>query len=155
MLMTLFWRLYCWFWTDFTHVSGVSTVDFEQVNAGWVSLAPVVTSLNKIKILRSKDFDQHWISVLLHIDVLKKTALKWHSNMIFWKVEYKSYCNRIRTNNHLVCKRTLNRLAKLASLGKWLGGRLRTKWLWVRILLQSLKCQISRLFWARSSLTFR
>ena len=32
---------------------------------------------------------------------------------------------------------------------------LRTKWLWVRVPLQSLKLQISRLFRARSSLTFR
>ena len=30
-----------------------------------------------------------------------------------------------------------------------------TKWLWNRIPLQSLKLQISRLFWARNSLTFR
>ena len=35
------------------------------------------------------------------------------------------------THNHLVCKRTINHLAKLASLAKWLGVRLRTKWLWV------------------------
>ena len=32
---------------------------------------------------------------------------------------------------------------------------LRTNWFWVRIPLLSLKLQISRLFWARSSLTFR
>ena len=38
---------------------------------------------------------------------------------------------------------------------KWLSVRLWTKWLWVRVPLQSLKLQISRLFWARSSLTFR
>ena len=31
----------------------------------------------------------------------------------------------------------------------------RTKWLWVPVQLQSLKLQISRLLWARSSLTFR
>ena len=42
-------------------------------------------------------------------------------------------------------KRTLNHLAKLV--------RLRTKWF--RVPLQSLKRQISRLFWGRSSLTFR
>ena len=30
-----------------------------------------------------------------------------------------------------------------------------TKWLWNRIPLQSLKLQISRLFWTRNSLTFR
>ena len=36
MLPTLFCCLYCWLSTDFTHCSGVSTVDFEQVNTGWV-----------------------------------------------------------------------------------------------------------------------
>ena len=41
----------------------------------------------------------------------------------------------IRTHKHLVRKRTLNHLVKLA---KWLGVRLRTKRLWVRIPLLSL-----------------
>ena len=45
--------------------------------------------------------------------------------------------------------------AKLASLAKWLSVRLRTKWLWVRIALLSLKLQIWHLLRARSSLTFR
>ena len=38
---------------------------------------------------------------------------------------------------------------------KWLGVRLRTKRFWVRVQLQSLKLQISRLLRATSSLTFR
>ena len=59
------------------------------------------------------------------------------------------------THNHLVRKRTLHHLAKSANLGKGLSVRLRTKWLWVRITLQSLKLQISRLFRARISLIFR
>ena len=63
-----------------------------------------------------------------------------------------SDCNGTRTHNHLVRKRTLNPLAKLA---KWLSVRLRTKWLWVRVPLQSLNLQIWRLLRARSSLTFR
>ena len=64
--------------------------------------------------------------------------------------------NEIRTHNHfLVHKRTLNHLAKLAKLAKWLSVRLRTKWLWVPILLLSLKLQVWRLLRARSSLTFR
>ena len=33
----------------------------------------------------------------------------------------------------------------LASLAKWLSVRLRTKWFWVRVQLQSLHLQISRL----------
>ena len=44
---------------------------------------------------------------------------------------------------------------KLASLAKWLCVCLRTKWLWVRVQLQSLKLQISHQLQARSSLTFR
>ena len=50
-----------------------------------------------------------------------------------------SDCNWIGTYNHLVRKRTLNRLARF----------------WVRVQLQSLKSQISCLFQARSSLIFR
>ena len=46
-------------------------------------------------------------------------------------------------------------LNHLASWDKWLNLRLWTKWLWVRLPLQSLKLMISRLLWARSSLTFR
>ena len=46
--------------------------------------------------------------------------------------------NRIRTHNHLVCKQTLNHLAKQASLAICLSVPLRTKWLWVRIPLLSL-----------------
>ena len=65
---------------------------------------------------------------------------------------YLSDCNWSRTRNNLVRKRTLNHLAKLA---KWLSVRLATKWLWVRVQLQSLKLQISRLLRGRSSLTFR
>ena len=33
--LTWFWCLCWWQWTDFTHCSSVSIVDFEQVNAGW------------------------------------------------------------------------------------------------------------------------
>ena len=43
----------------------------------------------------------------------------------------------------------------MASLAKWLRLPLQTKWLWVRILLLSLKLHISHLFQVRSSLTLR
>ena len=33
---SLFWCLYCLLWKDFSHCSGVSIVDFEQVSDGWV-----------------------------------------------------------------------------------------------------------------------
>ena len=49
-------------------------------------------------------------------------------------------------HSHLVRKRTLSHLAKLASLAKWLSVRLRTKLLWIRIPLLSPKHQISHLF---------
>ena len=46
-------------------------------------------------------------------------------------------------------------LNHLVSLTKYLSVHLRTKWLWVRIPLLSLKFQIWRLLRARTSLTFR
>ena len=45
--------------------------------------------------------------------------------------------------------------SSLTSLAKLLSVHLQTKWLWVRIRLLSLKLQTTRLFPARSSLTFR
>ena len=55
----------------------------------------------------------------------------------------------------LVRKETLNYLVKLANLATWLSVRLQTKWLWIRVPLQSLKVQTSRLFQASSYLTLR
>ena len=49
-----------------------------------------------------------------------------------------SDCNQTRTQKHLVRKRTLNHLAKLVLLGKWLSVRLRTKQFWVRVQLYVL-----------------
>ena len=49
-----------------------------------------------------------------------------------------SDCNWTRTQNHLVCKETLNHLTKLASLSNMLSVRLWIKWFWVRIQLQSV-----------------
>ena len=59
-------------------------------------------------------------------------------------------CNRTRTHSHLVHKWSLNHLTELASLAKCLSVRLWTKWLWVRVQLQSLKlfktCWTSKFF---------
>ena len=66
-----------------------------------------------------------------------------------------SACNKNRTHNHLVRKRTIKCLAKLVSSAKSLSVHLQTKWLWVRVPLQSIKLQISRQFRAMTSLTFR
>ena len=57
-----------------------------------------------------------------------------------------SDCSWTRTQNHLVRKRTLNHLASLA---KWLSVRLQTKWFWVRVQLQSIKCYVIREKWKR------
>ena len=54
--------------------------------------------------------------------------------------------------SYLVRKRTLNHLASLA---KWLSVPSQIRWLWVWFPLLPLKLQISCLFRARSSLTFR
>ena len=64
-----------------------------------------------------------------------KELLAWNRRKI-WSL---SDCNRTRPHNHLVCKETLNHLAKLASLAKSLSVCLQTKWLWGRVPLQLLK----------------
>ena len=55
-------------------------------------------------------------------------------------------CNWAGKKPHLVNKRTLNhlvKLAKMASLAKWLSVRLWTIWLWVPVQLQSIKQKIN------------
>ena len=59
--------------------------------------------------------------------------------------------NPANVHQHGIAEKDLD----LASLTKWLSIRLRTKWLWVRVPLPSLKLQIWRLLRARSSLTFK
>ena len=54
--------------------------------------------------------------------------------------------NEIQTYTYLVWKRTFNhldKLARLASLAKWLSVLLWAKWLWIRILLLSIKLRLS------------
>ena len=46
-------------------------------------------------------------------------------------------------------------LKLMASLANWMSVRLWTKWLWVRVPLQSLKLHVSWHFRARNSLTLR
>ena len=71
-----------------------------------------------------------------------KELLAWSRRNI-WSL---SDSNAVWTHNHLVRKRPSGLFLKKASLAKWLSVRLRTKWLWVRILLLSLKLQIWCLF---------
>ena len=79
---------------------------------------------------------------------LKKQHLNWFSVITTFALLILSNCNWTRTQNYLVRKRTFKYLAKwfrlakililLFSLAKWLSVRLRTKWFWVRVQLQSL-----------------
>ena len=87
--------------------------------------------------------------------VLQKTISTYYMNDPITKsicLIFLSDCNWTRTQNNLVPKGTLNHLANLV---KWLSIPLGTKWFWVRLQLQSLKRQISRLLRARSCLKFR
>ena len=97
----------------------------------------------------------HFFQQCLNWNIWFFFEIDWNINIklnfqrIYWKITYncKIYiwlcCYRPRTHNQLVGKRTLNHLAKLAS------------GLWVLVPLQSIYFQISRLFWARSSSTFK
>ena len=95
--------------------------------------------------------------LVTHFSFLQ-TLIFWHfsqlqgPSQIFSTNTKQSESNGIRTHNHLVPGRTLN---YLASLAKWFSVQLRTKWLWVRIPLLSLKLHIWHLVWARSFLTLR
>ena len=64
-----------------------------------------------------------------------------------------SDCSGTRTYNHLVFKRTLNHLAKLASLAKWLSVPLRTKGCWFKSRCSHLK-QFYFDFWFKTTSHF-
>ena len=80
------------------------------------------------------------------------------SNNNIWKITLKSKINfqeitvSIQTIN---VEKGLFTLILIGLCMDKLSDGLRTKWLWARISLQSLKRHISRLFWARSSLIFK
>ena len=59
--------------------------------------------------------------------ITKSRSIKDYKN----KSKELSDCDWTRTQDHLVCKRTINHLAKLDQ-----SVRLRTKWFWVRAQLQ-------------------
>ena len=83
-------------------------------------------------------------------EICSKLTIKIQERRLF--IRAKTDGNEVRTHYHLVRKRTLNHIAKFA---KWLSVPLRTKWLWVRISLLSVKLRIWRLLQAGSSLTYR
>ena len=71
----------------------------------------------------------------LHSCLNVKELLAWSMHEI-WSL---SDCNWAQTHIYLVHKQTLNHLAKLTSLAKWLSVHLWTKWMWVQVQLQSIK----------------
>ena len=65
-------------------------------------------------------------------------------------------CHDKNIQSNIPCRYVVRKQPNnLVSLAKWLSVRLRFKWLWVRVQLESLKLQILCLLRARSSLTFR
>ena len=84
-------------------------------------------------------------------------AVPWHSgNCRVWIHSQTRTWHDKNTQSNAPYREVLTaQLNHLANLPKWLSVRLRTKWLWVRVPLQSLNLQIWRLLRARSSLTFR
>ena len=108
-----------------------------------------------IEILQMRNCIHIIVILHLHLELIFKSVSLKMLGLKLVKLGCISDSNKIRTYNLLVRKRTLNHLAKLASLAKWLSVCLQTKWLWVRILFLSLKLQIGRLLLAMSSLTFR
>ena len=76
-------------------------------------------------------FQSEFTHSCLHV----KELLAWSRHEI-WSL---SVCNWTQTHSHLVRKQTLNHLAKLT---KWFSVCLWTKWLWVRVQLQSLSCNM-------------
>ena len=45
-----FWCLYCKLWTDFMPCSGVSIVDFEQVNTRWVCIFKYLATIDQFTL---------------------------------------------------------------------------------------------------------
>ena len=84
-------------------------------------------------------------------------GVPWHSgNYRVWiHSETRTWHDKNIQSNVLYRQVHTTQLNHLVSVAKWLSVRLWTKWLWVRVQLQSLKIQISCLLRARSSLTFR
>ena len=117
-------------------------INFNYVIIGWKKKIQIL--LHCISFKRSFITDQSFLKDY-NLKNEQKNDLK--TNMT-------SDSNDIRTHNHLIRKQTPNQLAKLVSLAKWLNICLQIKELWVWILLLSVKLQIWRLFWVRSSLTF-
>ena len=102
--------------------------------------------------------------ILTHKHLVRKRTLNHYTNHIaaWMSIAYRFTVKHVR--DMIVTYNQMHRTDEysqhrqfnhLASLANWLSVRLRTKQLWVRIPLLSLKLQKSRLFRAKSYLTFR
>ena len=79
--------------------------------------------------------------IINYIIIMSRTSFRMglYSSMPSIKELLDRRSNKIRTHNHLVRQQTLSHLAKLTSSAKCLSVCLRTKWLWVRISLLSIR----------------
>ena len=119
----------------------------------WItSLTPISSQWCRLDIVNQmlRDYScqptsDSWVIVVFTF-ILDLEAVKARTIVKYKDQRLLSDYNRTQTHNNLVRKRTLNTR---------LSVRLWTKWLWVRVPLQSLKLQKSRMFRAKSSLTFR
>ena len=119
--------------------------------------SPIFIAINHITSFKQKYL---WLHVIImshtrfrvNLHSIVANELLARNRGVIWSL---SKCNKTRTHNHLVRKQTLKHLAKIASLAKCLSVCLWTKCLWAQILFLLLKLQITLLFRARSSLTFR
>ena len=84
-------------------------------------------------------------------------GVSWHSGIyrVWIHSQTRAWLDRNIQSNASYRKVLTTQLNHLASLTKWLSVRLRAKWLWVRVLLESFKLQILRLFWAKNYLKSR
>ena len=90
------------------------------------------------KKLHLRCFTAFWIR--LWLSSLNVSLCFFYYYFYFESMKFRSSrSQQLDSNNHLVHKQTLNHLAKLTSLAKWLSVHLWTKWMWVQVQLQSIK----------------
>ena len=148
-----------YYWTDDVVLEVIKFGATKQFNIYFCCFKWII----KLTPLYSFDmfvFNNHYFPrIFSHLDKIYLTVGSYHVTYVFqsestlysclnvkellarsrrdiWRL---SDCNGTRTHNHLVCKRTVNHLAKLSSLDKWSSARLRTKWLWFWVPIQSHK----------------
>ena len=83
-LPTSIWCLYSWIWTEFTHCSDVSIVDFDKVNARWVSLLKKF-SLFFMKTIWTWPLIGRFLNWATYfINIKEKRNIIFLSNALFW-----------------------------------------------------------------------